>query len=490
MSLESFLLEGAPAPYVDAIREIAARWSTVFPPQDLARLNDGNLHEVVTGWLEAPGTEDSVVLMVAEDLTALTRWRGAPAPAGVKGRLSGLARPILTRIADGLSMSPRPLPAARLRRSHVLFVGTLRDPAHAPSQQAVGYAAALARDPKVERIEIVHSNDLTSAMRSYIQDELGGFPASRGIALISTADNPDFLADVFARGPCTFHFWYEPALSPVISVASRLGPTLMFVDSDEAPVQYADVYWSRRSQEAIRDLWSGQGAPDAFAANHVQALQVPGRALPAPEPLPRAALGLAGDALVIATVGDRLEAEMDEAYITGIELAIRDRPNCVWMVAGALPDYLSDACRQILGARFLNTPEPSDLARLMTTVDIYANPFRMGGGRSARLSAAAGASILTLDQGAVAEIAPPDFLALDAEDYFRRLDALIALPELLAALKARQAEHLTQVGDQRALLSSLQKMVRTAAQRYAERGNGLPLSQTVFAPHDVLAAAS
>jgi hypothetical protein len=256
----------------------------------------------------------------------------------------------------------------------------------------------------------------------------------------------------------------------------------MFVDGDDAPVQYADVYWSRRSEAEVRDLWGGQGAPAAFAANHVQVLQCPARALPAPEPLPRAALGLAEEALVIATVGDRLEAEMDESYITGIELVIRDRPSCVWMVAGALPDYLSDAFQQVLGPRFLHIPEPSDLARLMTTVDIYANPFRSGGGRGADLAATAGASVLTLDRGEVAGIAPPDFLALDAEDYLRRLDALIAVPELLAALKARQAEHLAQVGDQKALLSSLQKMVRTAAQRYAERGNGLPLSQTVFAP--------
>ncbi|MCA6295960.1 MAG: hypothetical protein IM624_02545 [Phenylobacterium sp.] len=482
MTLEGFLLEGAPPQHIDEIREIVARWSDAFPPQDLARLNDVNVYEVVTGWLEAPGVEDSAVLMVASDLTALARWRGRPAPAVVMGRLNALTRPILTRISDSLSMTPRPLSAAHLRRAHVLFVGALQDPTHAPSQPAVAYAAALARDPKVERIEIVHSGDLTSDMRDYIHDELGGFPASRGIALISTADNPDFLADVFARGPCTFHFWYEPALSPVISVVSRLGPTLMFVDGDDAPVQYADVYWSRRSEAEVRDLWGGQGAPAAFAANHVQVLQCPARALPAPEPLPRAALGLAEEALVIATVGDRLEAEMDESYITGIELVIRDRPSCVWMVAGALPDYLSDAFQQVLGPRFLHIPEPSDLARLMTTVDIYANPFRSGGGRGADLAATAGASVLTLDRGEVAGIAPPDFLALDAEDYLRRLDALIAVPELLAALKARQAEHLAQVGDQKALLSSLQKMVRTAAQRYAERGNGLPLSQTVFAP--------
>ena len=490
MKLEDILTEGACDADLPALRQIAEIWSRLLSPDQLSGLEAANVPERIVRLIETGDLDESAQITLASTLRELSLRRPSALTPALWTRMNDVCRPILTRLADSLTMAPRTLSLSRIRKAHVLFVGSLQGPDDGPSTTAVDYAATLALDPRVERIEIVHSGEIHPDMGAYIQEVLGPRRGGPEVLMVSTLENDNFMADILGRGPCTFHMCAEPPLSPVISLASRLGPTLMFVDTDDAPVQYVDVYWSRRSQEGVQDLWSGQGAPAAFAANHVQVPQILGRALSAPEPLPRATLGLAEDALVIATVGDRLDAEMDEAYITGIELAIRDRPNCIWMVAGALPDYLSDACQQVLGPRFLHIPEPSDLARLMTAVDIYANPFRTGGGRSARLAAAAGASLLTLDRGEVAAIAPPDFLAADAEDYFHRLDALIALPELLAALKARQAEHLGETGDQKALLSSLQKMVRIAARRYAERGHGLPLSQTVFAASGALAEAS
>lgn len=489
MKLEDILTEGAADTDLPALRRIAELWSSLLGPAQLASLEADTLAEQVVRIIETGDLDESAQITLASTLQELSLRRRPGLPAALTARVNEVCRPILTRLADSLAMAPRSLPLSRVRKAHVLFVGALQGADDGPSTRAIDYAAALALDTKVERLEIVHSGVIGPDMAAYIQEALPSRPGGPEILLVSTLENDNFMADILGRGPCAFHMCGEPAYSPVISLASRLGPTLMFVESDDPPVQYADVYFSRRAQEEVEDLWSGRGAPAAFAAKHVQVLQVPGRALPVPEPLPRAGLGLAPDALVIATVGERLDAEMDEAYITGVELAIRDRPACVWMVAGDLPDYLSDACRQVLGPRFLHIPQPSDLGRLLSVVDIYANPFRAGGGHSARLAAAAGAALLTLDRGEVAAIAPPDFLGLDVDDYFRRLDALIALPELLAALKARQAEHSAQAGDQKALLASLQKMVRTAAGRYVQRGDGLPLSQTVFAPPGALAAA-
>ena len=128
--------------------------------------------------------------------------------------------------------------------------------------------------------------------------------------------------------------------------------------------------------------------------------------------------------------------------------------------------------------------------RMMTIADIFANPFREAGGSDARLAAAAGAAILTLDRGEVAAVAPADFLGLDTEDYFRRLAALIEAPVLLAALKSHQAEHLDQIGDPEILIANLNKIVRVASDRYEGRGRGAPLSETVFAPPPRLAVAS
>ena len=490
MKLETILAEGVHDADLPAVRRIAEVWSGLLRPSQLASLVADDILGQIVWVIESGGLDESAQITLASTLRELSLLRGPALTPALVARVNNVCRPIFTRFADALTMAPRSLPLPRIRAAHVLFVGSLQDPDDLPSTTAIDYAAALALDPKVERIEIVHSGAISPDMSAYIHGALGSRREGLEVLLVSTLENEDFMADILGRGPCAFHVCGESAYSPAISLLNRLGPTLMFVASDGAPVQYADVYWSHRSRKEVGDLWGGQGAPPAFAANHVQILQVPGRAPPAPEPLSRAGLGLTEDALVIATVGDRLAAEMDEAYITGIELAIRDQPHCVWLVAGELPDYLSDACQQVLGPRFLHIPEPSDLARLLTVVDIYANPFRECGGSSARLAAAAGAAILTLDRGEVAAIAPPDFQGQDTEDYLRRLDALIALPELLAALKGRQAEHFGQIGDQRALLASLQKMVRTAARRYHERGDGLPLSQTVFALPGALAAAS
>lgn len=492
--LEDLLLEGAQPNYADNIRAIAAHWESVLSTaqlRDLAvrDLESGDMQAGILAILESGGLADEAILAVAGDLAALSWWRGPPLQDDHRARLNALTRPRLTRIADGLGMESRTLPRGRLRRAHVLLVGTLLDPAHSPSSGAIDYAAALAADPQVDRVEIVHSGGITPAMSAYIQSRLGGFPASRGLALLSTRDNPDFLVDILGRGPCTFHVWGEPALSPVISVASRLGPTLMFTCADEPPVQFADVYWYFQPEDRIRKLWADQGAPAEFLGRYARLSSGPCLDGPRPEPISRSALGLSDDAFVIATVGNRLGVEMDEAYITGVELAMRDRPHAVWMVVGALPEYLSGAFQQVLGSRFLHVPYSQELERLMTLVDVFANPFRPGGGNSANLALGAGAAVLSLARGDVSALIPDSFVASDPEEYFRYLGFLMDSPEFLAAVRAEQGQHNARMRDQAVFLKEIQGLVRLAADSYEARGCGAPLSQTVFAPAARLAAA-
>lgn len=487
MKLEDLLLEGAQPTYADSIRTIAARWEVLLGPDFMEGRDPEDLQACVVAAIESDGLADDAVLAVAGDLASLAWWRGPALPDELRGRLNRVTRGILTRVSDGLQMEPRPLPRSRLRRAHVILAGNLLDPAHSPSSGAIDYAAALAMDPQVDRVEIVHSGGVTPAMKAYIETRLGKFPASKGLALVSTRDNPDFLVDILGRGPCTFHVWCEPALSPVTSVVSRLGPTLMFTCADEPPVQFADVYWYFQQEDRVRRLWAAQGAPQAFIDRYVRLASGPCLDGPRPEPLLRRELGLSEDAFVIATVGNRLAVEMDEAYITGVELAIRDRPQCVWMVVGGLPDYLSTAFEQVLGRRFLHVPYSHQLDRLMTTVDVFANPFRTGGGNSANLALGAGAAVLSLSQGDVSALIPDSFVAGDVEEYFRYLDFLMDSPEFLSAVKAEQGAHNARMRDQALFLKEVQGLVRLAADRYEARGCGAPLSETVFAPQATLA---
>lgn len=489
MTFRDFLTSEAQPAYSANVALIADFWSSVLGPDFLATLDNANLYPRMVELLEGGGLDDGLKLEIAANLTSLSWWRGPMISDEMRARADAVSRSILTGIADTLDMSPRALPAARLRRAHVIFAGVLQDPSHSPSAAAIDYAAALALDKKVDRLEIVHSGEILPAMSAYIEDRLGSHPHSRGIALVSTVENADFLAGIVARGPCTFHIVCEPALSPVISILNRLGPTVMFTCADSAPVQYADVYWFYHSAEYMERLWSRQGAPEVLTGNYVQSLSGPWRPTPAPEPMDRTALGLSEDHFVIATVGNRLGIELDETYITGMELAVRDRPKAVWMVVGGLPENLVDACQQVLGPKFLHIPFSPILGRLMTVVDVFANPFRVGGGRSGYLALEAGAAVLTLGQGDVATAIPEDVRAQDPEDYFRRLELLIDEPDLLRAYKAYQAQYFSIVCDQNVFLGNLQNMIRLAADRYAARGCGAPLSSTVFTPEIRLAKA-
>ncbi|MFM1959454.1 MAG: hypothetical protein RL588_971 [Pseudomonadota bacterium] len=487
--LEDLLLEGAQPTYADNIRAIAARWEAVLPPARLRDLETADLQAGIVACLESGELSDDLILAVAGDLAALCWWRAPPLRDENRARLNALTRPILTRIADSLEMAPRMLPRGQLRRSHVLIVGSLLDPLHSPSGGAIDYAAALASDAATNRVEIVHSGEISPAMRAYIEARLGGFPTSRGVALISTRENPDFLVDILQRGACTFHIWCEPALSPIISVVSRLGPTLMFTCADEAPVQFADVYWYFQSMAHIGGVWKAQVAPQSFIDRYVQISALPSPETVVPAPVSRASIGIPEGAFVIATVGNRLGVEMDEAYITGVELAMRDRPNAFWLVVGGLPDYLLAAFEQVLGDRFLHVPFSRELDRLMTTVDVFANPFRAGGGYSASIALGAGAAVLSLARGDVSSLIPDSFVASDEEEYFRYLGFLMDSPEFLAAVKAEQGQYNARMRDQALFLKEIQGLVRLAADRYEDRGCGAPLSQTVFAPPARLAAA-
>jgi hypothetical protein len=125
----------------------------------------------------------------------------------------------------------------------------------------------------------------------------------------------------------------------------------------------------------------------------------------------------------------------------------------------------------------------------MTLVDVFANPFRSGGGNSANLALGAGSAVLSLAKGDVSSLIPDSFVASDPEEYFCYLSFLMDSPELLAAVKAEQGQHNARMRDQALFLKEIQGLVRLAADSYEARGCGAPLSQTVFAPAARLAAA-
>lgn len=474
MALVDFLLEGAEAKYAASILTIAQRWDEMLGPDALTGIDDETFVDRVLALLESGALPPDTVLQVISDLTSVSWWRGPEIDDAAAGRHSALARRLHLDNADAINLPPLDIPRAETERAHVVFVGELVGPFHSPSRGAIDYVAALALDPSVSRIELHYVGKIKTAMQAYIDERLGAAPRERGVSLVSMAETPDFLARAFRKGPCTFHFFCETPMAPHITVASRLGPTVMFTCGDDPPPQYADVYWYFHEPEHMARVWRRRGAPESFLRNYVHTISGPFYDQGKPAPKTRAEVGLPDEAFVIATVGNRLGVDLDEAFVTGMEMILRERPNCVWLVVGPLPEPLLDACQQILGDQFRHIHQDLELARLMTTVDVFANPFRNGGGNSAMIALTAGALVLTTNDGDVASMAPPEHRAVDADDYFARLAQLIDQPETMAAWRGPQQARMRLMTEQAHFLEALKGMVSIAHDRFeARRGRTL-----------------
>lgn len=470
MALVEFLLEGAQERYFPSLIIIAERWDVMLGENALDGVDDYTFIDRVLTQLESGKLPADIILQVISDLNSITWWRGPHLSDYDAVRVAAISRRLHLGSADSLTLPPRDIPLSAARRNHVVFGGDLMGPFHSPSRGAIDYVAALAMDPTVERIDLHHGTETVSeAMQAYIDERLGHLPPERGVKLVSTVENPEYLVDAIRKGPCTYHFWCEPNMAPHITIASRLGPTVMFTCGDEPPPQYADVFWYFHEPQYMAPIWKRRGAPGSYMRNYVQSLSGPFYNEAPPVPRTRAELNLPEDAFVITTVGNRLTVDLDEAFVTGIEMILRDRPNAIWLVVGGLPDHLLEACQTILGSQFRYLVHDMELARLMTAVDVFANPFRNGGGNSAMIAMTSGAVLLTTKDGDVASMAPPQHRAKDADDYFAKLAALIDVPGTMDAWRAPQQERRAVIADQGHFLSALKAMVDLAHERFEAR---------------------
>jgi hypothetical protein len=253
----------------------------------------------------------------------------------------------------------------------------------------------------------------------------------------------------------------------------------MFVCGDEAPVQYADVYWYYHQTDYVAERWARRGAPPSFIKNYVFSQSGPTLIEGRPTPRKRQPLGWNENNFIMATVGNRLGIDLDEAFVTGMEAVLKDHPECVWLVVGALPEHLIYAFEQGFGFQFRHVPFESELGELMTIVDVFANPFRPGGGNSANMALRAGSVIMTLNEGDVSSLVPTEHLATSHFDYFEKLLLLIRYENLLREWKIDQQRQFMSISDQSAFLNSIKFMSNLAYDRFVSRRK-IPLTEIIY----------
>jgi hypothetical protein len=469
MTITDFLLAEAQPNYTAQVASIATRWEAMLPNDFAVGLDNDNFISRLADQIESGPFADDEVVQLISDLWSLTWWRGPKIDDACSRRIIGRAVSIFRNVFDRPNLPQPTVARSKARKEHSVFVGTLQDPLHSPSRGAIDYAAVLAMDPAVERIDIYYSGSITPRLQAYIDERLGASIRRRGIRFFCVDVVEDLLSEVVGRGGCTFHFWCEPALSPWIGLMSLFGPTVMFVCGDEAPVQYADVYWYFHQPDYVADRWARRGAPQSFIKNYVFSESGPTFIEGRPTPRKRQAHGWNENNFIMATVGNRLGVDLDEAFVSGIEAVLRAHPECVWLVVGALPEHLIYAFEQGFGFQFRHIPFEAELSGLMTVVDVFANPFRPGGGNSANNALSAGSVLLTLDEGDVASLVPPEHRATDQVDYFERLLMLVEEPSQMVTWRELQQRYHRGMADQLAFLNSLRIMVNKAHNRLVAR---------------------
>ena len=156
--------------------------------------------------------------------------------------------------------------------------------------------------------------------------------------------------------------------------------------------------------------------------------------------LSRQALGLPENALVLVSVGFRLNTEIQGAWAERMEAFLQAHPQALWLLVGSGPDLPPRLANRSTRIRAL--PPGLDVRAVYRACDIYVNPPRMGGGFSVAEAMAEGLPVLAF-AGSDGGAKTGEHALADADAYFARLEQLVrdadAHKALGAALAARFA---------------------------------------------------
>ncbi|WP_309644124.1 hypothetical protein [Phenylobacterium sp.] len=471
------VLNDAQPGYVASVRTILQRFMDALDPTAFDGVAKADFVLHVIDLISHSSLASGHRLQLISDLSSLDWWCDLELGDDGSAALAALARRTYFQEAHAIGFQMERADPA-VQHAHCVFAGLLLDVLHSPTRGAFDYIHALAADPDNHTVDVFYSGTLTPALQAYARTRLGASLAK--VTFHSIDADPNFLAQAAGSGPRTFHFWCEQAFIIHISLAALVGPTVMFTCGDAAPVQYADVYWYCQDPAYIAKLWRRKGAPDGFADNYRQLESAPFNRSVAKQNRGRAELGFRPEETIIVTVGNRLGVDMDQAFVDGMGALVRDNPEIRWVLVGRMQAFWVEAFESVLGSQFTHIPYDDDLASLLAVCDIFANPFRAGGGNTALMAIDAGAAVITRgDVGDVGAFVPSSHLSCDAESYFAMLGALVDDRALRAAWLVEQQTLLARRLDQDNFARELKVLTQIAFRRFSAR---IPTSlETIFA---------
>lgn len=355
---------------------------------------------------------------------------------------------------------------------------------HAPTAIALELARVLQEEGGLE-VMVLDARDFPDTNPLGLTEPfIANFAAEAGLAKIRQGgvDIPVHHAETAAYGASRLEEWVSVArdFAPdaVISqgsanlagdLLSYRYPCLYLPSKLEEPITHAHLAIERRSNAGELEIAS-RGLLDAppmarFADYRIDPTPERG------EPIPRARLKIPEEAFVMAMVGVRLSDEVDADFAAMLADVLAQRDNAYLVICGTTA--LKHAAPLIPYKHRLRLIDYApDLRALYDACDVYVNPERQGGGRSAYLALVEHLPVLSLPVGDVTrkigtENCAPDRAALKAE-----LLNLAADPGAMRAAQERARTLFRTLYAQRDTLEQFQLLIAETRKIAAERRAG------------------
>ncbi|WP_042699410.1 glycosyltransferase [Azospirillum sp. B506] len=183
----------------------------------------------------------------------------------------------------------------------------------------------------------------------------------------------------------------------------------------------------------------------------------------------RAEFGLQEGAFVCVVVGNRLDAEIDGAFLTLLGRILDAIPRALVLFAGGVESLPGRLAADRHAGRLRSLGHVDRMEALMSVCDLFVNPRRTGGAGGVAQAMAGGVPVLSFEGGDVASVAGPSFLVADEAAFVARAVALANDPALLAEARQEARSRIATVEREGADDGRLSAYMAEAASLFAKR---------------------
>lgn len=348
--------------------------------------------------------------------------RMACPPAFLSDRIFPFYSRFLDELRTRLAIVGRRRPAGGGMTGRLaLITNQFLSPRHQPSRDLLSYAAVL-EDRCGRDVVILNTNMMPPDIHclfvppfaATIEPAFDGKQVveveGRSYRMLSSVD-PRLSADKidwFLRAVA----WHDPdvvvSLGGSVVIADLLAgtrPTLSIPTTSGATVSLADI---------VLDFGGGTvpgGGPLAASWRPFRFLHSL-RQGPA-SPSSRSDFGVPADGFLCVVIGNRLDEEVDGAFLAMLESVLDQVPRSLVLFAGAGTSLGPRLAGSRHGNRLRHLGYVEPVGALLAIADTYINPHRTGGAASAAEALAAGVVPVSLSGGDVASVVGPSFIVSD-----------------------------------------------------------------------------